>query len=167
MRIIFKITFFLFTMNVSAQQTPRNYENDFDFWIGDWDTVMGVPPNWEKKEGTDSVRYLLDNTLIEEVFSKKLGEKVNFQRGYLTYLWREKRWKHTIYDAKWGEYTFYGNKEGDNMVLYSDSKSTRPGLRRETFYNIKENEFSYLWEGSKDGGKTWIEIWKVKYTRKK
>lgn len=138
--------------------------NDFDFWIGNWETAASTPPKWEPKAGVDSIRYLLNGTLIEEVFTKENG--ANFQRGYLFYLKREGRWKHTIYDTKWGEYSFYGNKEeGGSIVLYSDPKSTRPGLRKETFYNITESNFDYKWEASQDGGETWIIIWKVHYEK--
>jgi len=137
---------------------------DFDFWIGVWKTESSVPPNWEVSIDIDSVKYLLNGKLIEEVFTKT--QSSNFQRGYLFYLKREGRWRHTIYDTKWGEYTFYGNKEGDDIVLYSDPKSTRPGLRREIFYNISENEFDYKWEASQDEGKTWHVIWKIHYIRK-
>ena len=158
------IGFFLYGISI-AQQPSSSFKNDFSFWIGKWNTEASVPPKWEAKKGKDVVRYLLDNTLIEEVFTKKDKAKTNFQRGYLYYLKREKRWRHTIYDSKWGEYSFYGNREGDKIVLYSDPKSTRPGVRRETFYNISKNSFDYKWETSRDGGKTWREIWKVKYVR--
>ena len=52
---------------------------DFHFWIGQWKTEASVPPTWDIKLGVDSVRYLLNGTLIEEVFTKDSG--VNFQRG--------------------------------------------------------------------------------------
>lgn len=139
---------------------------DFDFWIGKWDVKMSVAPNWEEKTGHDEVSYLLNGRLIEEVFTKGFGDKSNFQRGYLTYVVRDKKWKHTIYDEKWGEYTFEGNKVGDKMVLQSLETDTRPGMRRETFSNISKDGFTYLWEGSYDKGKTWQEEWKVVYTRK-
>lgn len=148
-----------------VQNSAVSTSNDFDFWIGEWQTQSSVSPKWEATAGTDKIQYLLDGTLIEEVFTKNGGS--NFQRGYLFYLKREERWKHTIYDSKWGEYSFYGNREGDNIVLYSDPKSTRPGLRRETFYNISPNEFDYMWEASRDGGKTWNVTWKVHYERTK
>ena len=126
---------------------------------------MSTAPNWQEIKGRDQVSYLLNGKLIEEVFTKNMGGTVNFQRGYLMYLRRENRWKHTIYDAKWGEYTFYGNKEGDKIVLRSDPSDTRPGLRRETFSNITENGFEYLWESSYDKGATWKQEWKVVYRR--
>jgi hypothetical protein len=149
-----------------GQQKKNPATMDFDFWIGEWNTEASVPPKWETNFGEDVVRYLLDNTLIEEVFTKRDENGTNFQRGYLVYLHREKRWRHTIHDAKWGEYSFYGTKDGDEIVLYSDPKSTRPGLRRETFKNISEQSFDYVWEASNDGGKNWNPFWKVHYTRK-
>jgi len=140
-------------------------QSDFDFWIGKWETTMSVPPAWEEKSGIDEVSYLLDGALIEEVFTKNFGDKINFQRGYLTYLRRENRWKHTIYDSKWGEYTFYGNKVGEKIILESDPLDSRPGFRREIFYNVSENSFMYLWLASYDNGETWKEEWKVLYER--
>ncbi len=148
---------------LSGQSTTPH--KDFDFWIGEWETTMSLAPNWQETKGKDKVSYLLNGRLIEEIFTKSGGDNPNFQRGYLTYLAREKRWKHTIYDAKWGEYTFYGNKVGDKMILESDPKSTRPGLRRETFHSITKDSFVYLWETSNDGGKSWRAQWKVVYNR--
>lgn len=165
--MIKKLSFiFLLTGLSQFPSFGQNPLQTFDFWIGTWETSMPTAPNWDERKGIDSVRYLLNNTLIEEVFTKVATGKSNFQRGYLTYLRRERRWKHTIYDSKWGEYTFYGKKEGDKIVLISDPKSTRPGWRRETFYNITKDGFDYLWEGSYDNGKTWREEWKVSYKRK-
>ena len=149
----------------SAQEMAESPLNDFNFWIGEWTTESSIPPNWEPITGVDSVYFLLSGKLIEEVFTKDGG--TNFQRGYLYYMWREKRWRHTIYDVKWGEYSFYGNREGDKITLYSDPEGTRPGLRRETFENITEHSFDYLWEASRDGGNTWGIIWKIHYIRMK
>jgi hypothetical protein len=166
-KVSFSILFILAFCSISFSQDSENpAQVDFAFWIGEWETESSTPPKWKANLGEDKVSYLLNGTLIEEIFTKKNKAGTNFQRGYMVYLHREKRWRHTIHDAKWGEYSFYGNKEGDKMVLYSDPESTRPGLRRETFYNITENEFDYKWETSKDGGKIWMPIWKIHYTRK-
>lgn len=137
-------------------------QRQFDFWIGEWSTEATVAQDWDDvKLGQDTVSFKLDGTLIEEIFLKKDG--VNFQRGYLTYLPGQKIWHHTIYDSKWGMYLFEGGFEDGKMVLMSKDK--RPGYRRETFYNIEEDSFDYLWEGSSDG-KNWQPVWKVKYRRK-
>lgn len=149
-----------------AQQAKSDSDQSraFEFWVGNWKTEMTNYPKWEKKKGRDQVRSHLNGRLIEEVFFKgNQGE--NFQRGYLFYLQREKRWQHIIYDVNWGEYKFYGQRKGDRIVLTSLKDDTRPGSRRETFYNIKENSFDYLWEESHDNGKTWKAFWRVKYRR--
>ena len=106
------------------------------------------------------MRYSLNGRLIEEVFFK---EGVNFQRAYLSYIQGQGKWHHVIYDEKWGMYVFEGQMEEGKMVLTSTDK--RPGFRRETFYNITDDSFDYLWEGSSDG-KTWAPVWRVKYKRK-
>ncbi len=154
-------------INLSAQQAPP-VPDTFDFWIGTWNTTMSVAPKWEVVEGVDTVSKLLGGTLIEEVFTKKTGtDTENFQRGYLNYIRREKRWKHSIHDETWGDYTFYGKQEGEKVILQSDPAETRQGMRRETFYDIKTDSFEYLWEASYDGGKTWRPEWKVSYKRVK
>lgn len=155
------------SLSLSAQQAPP-IPDTFDFWIGTWNTTMSVAPKWDKVNGRDSVSSLLGGTLLEEVFAKKTGNGTeNFQRGYLNFIRRENRWKHVIHDQNWGDYTFYGKKEGDKVVLRSDKAETRQGMRRETFYEITEDSFEYLWEASYDGGKTWRPEWKVSYKRVK
>lgn len=141
--------------------------DQFDFWLGEWETEMSSIPDFSvKRTGTDQVQKLLKGRLIEEVFTRN-GDGEKFQRGYLTYLAREKRWQHIIYDAKWGEYRFLGGKKGDNFVLESAPEDTRPLKHRETFSDIKKNSFEYTWESSKDNGKTWNVVWKVSYKRAK
>lgn len=139
--------------------------SQFDFWLGDWKTEMSSTPNFSvKRTGKDKVRSLLKGRLIEEVFTRD-GDGEKFQRGYLTYLVRDKKWQHMIYDAKWGEYRFLGGKEGEHIVLETAPEDTRPMKHRETFSNITSNSFNYTWESSKDKGKTWFPVWRVQYER--
>lgn len=145
-----------------SKGSAGNFNRDFGFWIGEWETEASVMQDWTAiKQGTDSVRCTLNGRLIEEVFFKEEG--VSFQRGYLSYLQGQNLWHHVIYDEKWGMYIFEGKMEDGKMVLTSTDK--RPGLRRETFYNITDDSFDYLWEGSSDG-ETWSPVWRVKYKRK-
>lgn len=139
--------------------------DQFKFWLGNWETEMTSLPDFSvKRTGNDKVRSLLKGRLIEEVFTRDDGGE-KFQRGYLTYLARDKQWQHIIYDAKWGEYRFVGGKQGDKFVLESPADDTRPLKHRETFYDISPDAFNYKWESSQDDGKTWKDIWKVKYKR--
>ena len=137
----------------------------FDFWLGDWDIEMsGIPDMSIKRKGRDSVKTLLEGRLIEESMSRN-HDGVNFQRGYLTYLGRDKVWQHIVYDTKWGEYRFTGKKVGSNFVLETPDDFIRPMKHRETFSNIKENSFTYTWESSSNKGKTWTEVWHLEYKR--
>ena len=56
---------------ITAQKKNTSAANDFDFWIGEWQTEASLPPKWKITPGIDSVRYLLDGTLIDEVFTNK------------------------------------------------------------------------------------------------
>lgn len=152
--------------SLSAQQKPTSPPKTFDFWIGTWEVTMSVAPKWEEYKAIDSVSYLLKNTLIQEIFTQVGGKGENFQRGYLNFIKRDSLWKHSIYDQTWGDFTFYGAQEGDKVILRSDSTESRQGMRRETFYDITENSFEYLWEASYDQGKNWYPEWKVSYRRK-
>lgn len=139
--------------------------NQFDFWLGEWETEMTSIPDFSvKRTGKDKVQSLLKGRLIEEVFTRD-GDGEKFQRGYLTYLARDKKWQHIIYDAKWGEYRFLGGKRGDKLVLESPKDDTRPLKHRETFSEITADGFNYTWQSSRDQGKTWNDVWKVKYKR--
>ena len=64
-----------------------------------------------------------------------------------------------------GRVRIFGGQKGNDIVLESPDGDSRPGKRRETYYNIESDSFDYKWEESQDGGKTWTVYWKVKYRR--
>jgi hypothetical protein len=154
---------FAFIILIATLSAQIKFNKEFDFWIGEWDTEMATIQNWSNvRTGVDHIQYELEGRLIREVF-KKNGKK-EFQQGYLTYLVRDQKWIHTIYDVNWGTYSFEGVFKDGKITLVSND--TRPGYRRETFHNITKDSFDYFWEESPDG-KNWTVTWKVKYKRRK
>lgn len=66
---------------VLQAQNAGPAKSDFAFWIGEWETEASNAPTWNVNYGNDRVRYLLDSTLIEEIFEKKRRAKHQFPTG--------------------------------------------------------------------------------------
>jgi hypothetical protein len=51
-----------------------------------------------------------------------------------------------------------------NRVL-NDDGSLKDSAAREMFYDIEADRFSWKYERTEDGGKSWRAIWTLAYTR--
>lgn len=136
----------------------------FDFWIGEWNAeweLQGKPG-----KGSNVVRSILDNCVIEENFDGRPGMPLQ-GRSFSTYT-RTGKWQQTWVDNQGGYLDFVGEFNGGQMVL--ERKAIADGkefLQRMVWYNLAKDKFDWNWERSDDGGKTWKVVWKIAYSRKK
>jgi hypothetical protein len=143
-------------------------QRQFDFWLGEWDASWpGNKPN-EVQHGTNSIKRILDDCVVEETFSG--GTDLPLRgRSVSLFDTRARRWKQTWVDNQGGYLDFVGDFDHGQMIL---SRSfTRPdGVKmsqRMVWKNITPDEFDWSWESSKDDGKTWQVAWPIHYKRRK
>lgn len=135
-----------------------NLENQFDFWLGEWEVTWG-----EDGKGTNRIERILGGKVVQE----------NFHGGDLhglslsAYDTERGLWCQTWVDNNGSYLDFTGKFEDEKMILSRDAVVKGETCKqRMVWYNIEMNRFDWNWERSDDGGVTWRVVWLIKYTRK-
>lgn len=139
--------------------------SQFDFWVGEWDLSWKDTDGTDRK-GTNLISKILGGCVVEERFTSKDD---GFEgKSYSVYNPAKKIWQQTWIDNSGGYIDLTGGLDGDKMVLRR--KAVNPKgvevTQRMVFYEITASGFYWNWESSKDDGKTWDLMWKIKYTRR-
>jgi len=142
--------------------------HQLDFWIGDWNLthrarVARDKDEWTDGTGTNSIRKILDDCVVEEHFE----DKANAFRGQSASVYDPQRhlWQQTWVDNAAGYLVLTGTFENGRMTLQTPVLENR--TKRMVFHDIKPDSFDWDWESSIDGGKTWVAMWKIHYARRK
>ena len=136
-----------------------NPENQFDFWLGEWNVTWG-----EAGKGTNHIEHILDGRILQENFIAPdlHGMSVSAydpERGL---------WCQTWVDNNGTYLDFTGKFEDNRMVLSRDAIVRGQACKqRMVWYDIQENQLEWSWERSDDNGKSWRVLWQIHYTRKK
>ena len=78
----------------------------------------------------------------------------------------KKKWEQTWVDDQGSYFALSGEFKDGKMVLTTNPNPAAPKqFGRMTFHNITENSFTWDWEGTTDGGKTWSLNWQLLYKR--
>ncbi|HUE98819.1 MAG TPA: hypothetical protein VMN99_06165 [Anaerolineales bacterium] len=136
-----------------------NPENQFDFWLGEWDVAWG-----EDGKGTNRIERILGGRIIQENFTAPdlLGMSVSSSDP------ERQLWCQTWVDNNGTYLDFTGKFEDGKMILTRDAIVKGEACKqRMVWYNIRENEFDWDWERSEVEGETWRTLWQIKYTRQK
>lgn len=142
-----------------ACDTPEVQQ--FDFWIGRWALTWG-----EDGRGTNAVRRILNDCVIEERFEGQMPEGRYRGRSVSAYDPERDVWLQTWVDDRGNYLDFSGGVEDGRMVLRREAvKDGQPVVQRMVWYNISEHELDWNWEQSEDGGATWTTLWTIHYTR--
>lgn len=137
-----------------------------DFWVGEWDLTWPGNNPGEVAHGTNSVKRLMDNCVVQENFSG--GDAIHLKgMSVSTFDAISGKWKQTWVDNENGYLDFVGEFKDGQMIL--GREATRPNgtkvLTHMIFKNITGDEFDWSWESSNDGGKTWTVQWPIHYKR--
>ena len=136
-----------------------NPENQFDFWLGEWNVIWG-----EDGKGTNHIERILDGRIIQENFIAPdlHGMSVSSydpERGL---------WCQTWVDNNGTYLDFTGKFEDNRMILSRDAIVKGQACKqRMVWYDIQENRLEWNWERSDDNGKSWRVLWQIHYTRMK
>ncbi|MEL7270877.1 MAG: hypothetical protein AAGL34_14990 [Bacteroidota bacterium] len=165
----FFLFFSLFQILSAQNRNDSGFNGDeFDFWVGTWDAT------WDEGEGvvgkgTNSIQKIMDKKVILENFEILEGASKGFKGTSISVLSiQSATWKQAWADSQ-GSYLDFEGFVNDNTRGFKTQTVNSKGqkmIARMVFKDIEEDAFTWDWESSLDGGKTWSLLWRVNYTRK-
>ncbi|UKN03652.1 hypothetical protein K6119_09015 [Paracrocinitomix mangrovi] len=162
MKIVLLFAVSLLTFSVSAQKFDVN--KAFDFWVGEWEAHW-TGANGKKFVSYNKVEKTLDGKVIQENFRDSVNHFYGTSVSVLSAT--DSLWHQTWVDNKGGYLELVGTVNKDLRVFQTrgEVKNNKIVMKRMLFYNITPNSFTWDWEISTDGGKTWKLNWQIKYIR--
>lgn len=149
--------------SVFAKQNPPVVSKDLDFWVGDW-TVTDTTPKAKNPVGTNSISRIYGGKVVHENF--KMG---TFEgQSWSVYNPKTKQWNQTWVDNSGGYIAMHSLKVKGNLAIQTLPSKAKPNaFNRMVFSNVKADSFTWVWEATQDGGKTWQLSWRLQYKRTK
>ncbi|MBD3637985.1 MAG: hypothetical protein HUJ25_11575 [Crocinitomicaceae bacterium] len=156
---------FLMFLSFGAQAQDEDIAHAFDFWVGTWEA------KWTNKKGeTIYGENVVSKTAGGKVILENFSDTTNqfFGTSISVFSPVDSSWHQAWADNSGGYIDLIGVVEGDIRIF--QTKAVKYGdrtiVRRMIFYNIQPDSFTWDWEVSTDGGKTWKLAWQIVYTRK-
>lgn len=149
----------------AAAQCGSAESRQFDFWVGQWEARSVA--NGKEAISRNTVTKILGSCVIFENFQGAPGSPLN-GISHSVYDRQAGKWKQTWVDNNASYLDFVGEfKDGRMVLVRSASKDGKSFLQRMVWFDIKPDQFTWHWERSDDGGKTWQVNWKIDYRRVK
>ncbi|MEZ5428255.1 MAG: tetratricopeptide repeat protein [Pyrinomonadaceae bacterium] len=149
---------------VDRKKNPCQYSAEsrqFDFWVGDWDVLVGG-----KKVGENLVRMELKGCTLVENWNNLNG---GYGKSLNSYNSSTKKWKQFYVDSSGSMLEFEGGFKDGVMHLEGetiDGKGAKT-LHILEFHDLPDKTVRQWWQQSTDDGKTWTTVWDSIYVKKK
>ena len=133
-----------------------------DFWIGTWEV------SWDGGgHGTNSIRRILDDRVIEESFDGRDAESALLGRSLSVLEARDGRWRQTWVDST-GAYIDLVGVEVDGRIAFQREAVVDgvPITQRMVWLDVSRDAMRWQWQRSADGGSTWQVAWEIAYRRR-
>lgn len=150
-------------LDVKGQTTVDS--STYDFWVGEWSATWDNG-NGTIGKGTNKIVKILDEKVIQENFADEAGFKGT---SISVFNPTQKKWHQAWADNQGGYFDLEGEVIGDKKIFKTKIREVndKKYTQRMIFYDIKPKSFTWDWEKSEDGGKTWTLQWRIQYTRVK
>ena len=132
-----------------------------DFWIGTWDV------SWEGGgRGTNTIRRILDDRVIEETFHGTDPDGSLDGRSLSVLDAADGRWRQTWVDSN-GAYLDLVGVEVDGRIAFQRDTivDDAAGLQRMIWLDVSAKTFRWQWQRSRDAGASWALVWEIHYRR--
>ena len=167
MRFLAALLLLAFTMQSTPAAPAPQPADLFDFWVGDWNVT------WKNADGTagkahNHVSCILDGRVIEEQFEQDPADPAPLLRGRsLSVRDNAGQWHQAWADNQGGYFNFTGSADGDTRQFATALMAVGDQVKgqRMRFHHITKDAFTWDWEGTTDGGKTWKLLWQLDYRR--
>ena len=153
---------------IMSDSVVLNKEKLFDFWVGNWNVTWSEANNKTGK-GINIIEKTLDGKVIQEDFKIFEGINKGFKGRSVSVLNSQTGiWQQTWVDNLKTYLIFTHDRDEVGNLIFITSKVKKDTLTlvsRMVFKDVKANSFTWDWEGSVDGGKTWNLNWRINYER--
>ena len=167
MRVPFLTLLLACTMSASFAAPAPQPADLYDFWLGDWQVT------WKNADGTagharNHVSRILDGQVIEEQFEADPAGTPPLLRGRsLSVRDAAGQWHQAWADNQGGFFALTASADGDKRLFSTALVPVGDQVKgqRMVFHHIMKDAFTWDWEGTPDGGKTWKLLWQLDYKR--
>jgi hypothetical protein len=142
-------------MNTTTELGP----DALDFWIGDW-TV-----SWPGGTGTNQIRRILDDHVVEEVFECHGSDGSLYGRSHSVLDATDGHWKQTWVDSSGAYLDFVGILVDRRISFQRSALDEHNVLQRMVWLNVRDDSFHWEWQRSVDHGVSWQVSWPLSYLR--
>lgn len=132
-----------------------------DFWLGTW-TV-----SWSTDgRGTNTIRRILDDRVVEESFDGGDADSVLKGRSLSVRDALDGRWRQTWVDSTGGYLDFVG-VVADGRIAFQRDAIVRgsPVIQRMVWLDVTDDAFRWQWQRSDRPGAAWEVVWEIDYRR--
>jgi len=139
----------------------------FDFWLGDWQ-VRWTNPDGSPGRARNHVARILDGRVIEEQFEQDPADPAPLLKGHsLSVRDQAGTWRQAWADNQGGFFALTASADGDKRLFSTALTTVGDEVKgqRMVFHHITKTGFTWDWEGTTDGGKTWKLLWQLDYKR--
>jgi hypothetical protein len=129
-----------------------------DFWIGEWTCT------WEGGHGRNRLSKELNGRVVVERFESVAPEPWS---GMSLSVHDERHgWRQTWVDSTGNYWAFAGGPHAEGfMFTTTELEGDREIEKRMVFSDIGAEAFTWRWERSADGARTWEVLWTIDYRR--
>ncbi len=135
--------------------------NALDFWVGRWMVSWAGGGH-----GTNTVRRILDDRVIEESFDGHEGGSTFLGRSLSVRDVTDGRWRQTWVDSS-GTYLDFTGVQVEGRIAFQ-REAMKDGMavtQRMVWRDVTLNTFLWQWQRSEDAGTSWEVIWEIDYRR--
>jgi hypothetical protein len=136
-------------------------DDALDFWLGTWAVSWAGGGH-----GTNSIRRMLDDRVIEESFDGSDESSSLKGRSLSVRDAADGRWRQTWVDST-GAYLDFLGVEVDHRISFQREAKAGAGtvLQRMVWLDVTADAFRWQWQRSADGGSSWDVVWEIDYRR--
>lgn len=158
----------------APQNTAPCYHKEreaIDFLIGDWKVDANVrlaDGTWEHSSATSQIKPDLSGCLLSERFEGTRAGHTFTALALMAFNNTSKKLQRAWSDSEHGLLvTYEGNRTGNEIILETDILLDGKTVKlRNAYLDISGSSFNLESGRSTDGGKSWITVTRLRYTRK-
>jgi hypothetical protein len=142
-----------------------------DFLMGDWNVEANVrlgDGKWEHSSATSQIKPDLSGCLLSERFTGTRNGHAFTALALMAFNNTSKKLQRLWSDSEHGLLILYdGNRSENEIILETEILLDGRSVKlRNSYLEITGNSFNLESARSTDGGKTWITVTRLRYTRK-